>query len=336
MSAGGLHLLVWRSWLRPTLLLGLALGLAACAGGPPAVEQSPAAAPPEQPLALRVLDGLDRPLAGAEAVVVAFAGQPRDPGPYRSDDRGLIDLPWRPQVVAETGPQTADRLLAYVSRLDYRVQAPGYMPAEGRLEQTGKSRRLAQKRLQGLDAEAVLVRRTQTVVLHRRAEILGRGLSDRSPDDPLVARCLAYYDKNHDLAVELGTSFAWPGFTLQGRRLAVRLDWRGQTWSALSKAPLAAQVALSTSLPLAITLGEDLLPAPGVEDVSLDIISVIPPQGADPHAPPVHARVSLEAPVADLLALAKGALAPESFLRRHPPRLVEEGALAVTPFGETR
>lgn len=324
-----------RRWRGPLLGLGLLLALAGCAGAP---ESEKTEAPPVQPLTLRVLDGLDRPLAGAEAVVVAQAGRPRDPGPYRSDAQGLINLPWLPQVVDEAaGRKTEDILLAYVSRLEYRIEAPGHLPALGKLELEGKSRQLADKKLQSMNSELVLARRTQTVVLHRREEILGRGLAERPAGDPLVARCLAYFEKNRDLAGELGVDFAWPGFALQGRTLAVRLDWRGQTWAVMgSKAPLAAQVSLNSGLPLAISLGEDLLPAPGVERVSLDIYSVIPPQGADPHAAPVRARVSLEAPAADFLALARGGLNPDAFLRRHPPRLVEENALAVKPFGESR
>ncbi len=324
-----------RRWLGPVLGLGLLLALAGCAAAPPPEKTE---APPVQPLTLRVLDGLDRPLAGAEAVVVAQAGRPRDPGPYRSDAQGLIPLPWLPQVVDETaGKKTADILRAYVSRLEYRIEAPGYLTALGKVELEGKSRQLADPKLQAMNSELVLAKRTHTVVLHRREEILGRGLAERPTSDPLVARCLAYFEKNRDLVGELGVAFAWPGFALQGRTLAVRLDWRGQTWAVLgSKAPLAAQVSLTSGLPLAISLGEDLLPAPGVERVSLDIISLVPPQGADKHAAPVRARVSLEAPAAEFLALAQGGLTPDAFLRRHPPRLVEESALAVQPFGETR
>lgn|GEM_PF-1409968 len=325
----------WRRWRGPVLGLGLLLTLIGCAAAP---EPDRTATPPVQPLTLRVLDGQDRPLAGAEAVVVAQAGRPRDPGPYRSDVQGLINLPWLPQVVDENaGKRSGDILLAYVSRLEYRVEAPGHLTVLGKLELEGKSRRLADPKLQAMNSELVLAKRTQTVVLHRREEVLGRGLAERPAGDPLVARCLAYFDKNRDLAGELGVDFAWPGFALQDRRLAVRLDWRGQTWAVMgSKAPLAAQVSLNSGLPLAISLGEDLLPAPGVERVSLDIYSVIPPQGADLHAAPVRARVSLEAPAADFLALARGGLTPDAFLRRHPPRLVEESALAVQPFGETR
>lgn len=325
----------WRRWLGPALGLGLLLALSGCAGAPPPEKTGP---PPVQPLTLRVLDGQDRPLAGAEAVVVAQAGRPRDPGPYRSDAQGLIPLPWLPQVVDEnTGKKSEDRLLAYVTRLDYRIEAPGYLTALGSLELEGKSRQLADKKLQSMSSELVLAKRTQTVVLHRREEILGRGLAERPAGDPLVARCLAYFAKNRDLAGELGVSFAWPSFALQGRRLAVRLDWTGQTWAVLgNKAPLAAQVSLNSGLPLALTLGEDLLPAPGVERVSLDIVSLVPPQGADPHAAPVHTRVSLEAPAAEFVALAQGGLTPDAFLRRHPPQVVEESALAVKPFGETK
>ncbi|MFZ5585900.1 MAG: hypothetical protein ACOZHQ_08225 [Thermodesulfobacteriota bacterium] len=318
------------AWL-PVLAL-----LAACAGqAPPA--QEPAPPDQEQPLVIRVLDAKDNPVAGARVDITARAGQPARPGPYVTDGLGLLSLSWRPQVVEDSAAgRVSDRIFSYVSRLDYRIEQAGFLPATGSLEAVGHGRSMAQAELKKLDRAPLLTRQTRTVNLRRLADLLGPGLAGRPEGDPLAARCLAYYQKNRDLMAELGVRFAWPSFVLRGQRLSVRLDWAGQTWAAMGKAPLIAQVALGSGVPIAITLGEDLLPAPGVAELSLEILDTIAPQGQDAHAAPQRVRVELAAPAPVFAELAAGRLTPDAFLLKHPPRLIEEGAVAATPFGGER
>lgn len=324
-----------RSLARLALIAGLA-ALSACAGqAPPPPEPPPP--PREQPLTFRVLDAKDNPVAGARVAIAAKAGQPGQPGPYLTDEMGLLRLDWQPQAVEETGGgQMRDRIFSYVTRLDYRIEKEGFLASGGSLEAIGHGRTMAQAELKKLDRAPVLTRQTRTVNLRRLTDLLGPGLAGRPEGDPLRSRCLAYYQKNRDLMAELGTRFAWPSFVLRGQRLSVRLDWAGRTWSAMAKAPLIAQVALGAGVPAAITLGEDLLPAPGVGEVSLEILDTMPPQGQDIHAAPVRVRVELSAPAPVFADLAAGRLSPDAFLLKFPPRLIEEGAVAATPFGGER
>ncbi|MFH1035782.1 MAG: hypothetical protein V1806_14835 [Pseudomonadota bacterium] len=326
-----------RPWPLLGLVLALALAwtLAACGGT--ALDQTQPPPAMEQPIVLRLLDQKDRPVAGARLTVTPLQGRPRDPGPYVSDGRGLIQLPWITNNVNQRqGQETRDQVWALKSQLEYLIEAPGFLPTPGSLATEGHYRQLARPELKGIDIPAALSSRVLTVVLHRLDDLLGPGLDQRPTDDPLARRCLDFYEKNRLVAISLGSQFSWPSFIMQGDLLRVRLDWKGAAWSALAKTPLPAQVSLSAGLPLAMLLGEDLLPAPGVARVSLEILRDISPQEGDPYAAPVRARVALTAPAQALADLAAGRLVPDEFLQKYPPTLVEEGPLAVTPFGETR
>ncbi len=319
----------------PWLLLTLALGLAACAG--PTQDQTEPPPPMVQEIVIRVLDMKDRPLAGASLEVTPLQGRPQDPGPYKSDGQGLIQLPWRTLALNQrAGQATQDQVYALVTSLDYRIEAPGYLPEQGHFQTAGHYRQMARPELKGIDIPAALSKRVLTVVLHRLQDLLGPGLEQRPAGDPLAKACLDFYEKNRQVAKDLGAELAWPAFIAQGDLLRVRLNWKGAAWSALGKLPLPAQVSLSTGLPLALLVGEDLLPAPGVNRVSLEVLSEISPKEDDPLAAPVRARVVLEAPAAVMRDLAAGRLDPDRFLAKHPPRLEQEGPLAVTPFGGDR
>jgi hypothetical protein len=314
------------------LLLALIWGLASCAS--PALELPQPPPPMVQAIVFRVLDQNDRPLAGALLTVTPRQGHPQYPGPYQSDGQGLISLPWFTNNVDQrAGQRTQDQVWALVSQFDYQIEAPGFLPVPGRMEAQGHYRQLARPELKGIDIPAILTKRVQTVVLHRLTDLLGPGLNQRPADDPLAKRCLEFYEKNRRVAISLGAEFSWPSFIVQGDLLRVRLDWKGAAWSVLGKVPLAGQVSLSTSLPMALLLGEELLPAPGVGRVALEILSDISPKDDDPHAAPVRARVALGAPAQAWLDLAAGRLEPDAFLLKYPPRLEQEGALAITPFG---
>lgn len=318
------------------LVAGLLLALAACAAPPPPGLPEPPP-PMVQPLALRVLDQNDRPLAGARATITPLLGRPQEPGPYVSDARGIIELPWLTHNQNQrAGTPTQDQVYALQSKLDYQLEAEGFLPAQGRLEAEGHHRQLARPELRGIDTPAKLGRRMQTVVLHKLSDLLGPGLLERPAGDPLARRCLEFHDKNRAVAQGLNAEFAWPSFIVQGDLLRVRLDWRGAAWSMLGRIPLAGQVSLSTGLPLALLVGEDLLPAPGVDRVSVEVLSEISPKEGDRHAPPVRARVELVAPAAALRGLASGQTTPDAFILKYPPKLVHEGPLAATPFGDPR
>lgn len=323
--------------LAPWPLAGLllALALAACAAPPPSLPEPPP--PMVQSLGLRLLDQNDRPVPGARVSITPLLGRPQEPGPYVSDARGLVELPWLTHNQNQReGAQSQDQVYALQSRLDYQVEAEGYLPARGRLEAEGHHRQLARPELRGIDTPAKLGRRMQTVVLHKLGDLLGPGLKERPGDDPLARRCLEFHEKNRMVAQSLNTEFAWPSFIAQGDLLRVRLDWRGAAWSMLGRIPLAGQVSLSSGLPLAMLVGEDLLPAPGVGRVSVEVLSEISPLEGDPLAAPVRARVEMVAPAAALRALAGGQIPGDAFLRQYPPKLVHEGPLATTPFGGPR
>jgi hypothetical protein len=273
-------------------------------------------------MGLRVLDSRDRPLAGVEVTVIPKAGRPQQPGPYLTNARGVLDLPWLPQAKDELAHlHSADRVLTYNSALGYRVQAPGYLPVVGGLSTNARSRSLKSAELATLGADLALGSFSETVVLRRPAELLGQGLKERPAEDPLVSRCLTFHQENRALTSRLGADFAWPTFSLAKGVLTLTLEWKGITWGGLKRAPLAAQVALNSGVPLMMAAGQDLLPSPGVEHLAIQFISELPPEGqaAGPSRP---ARVLLQAPAPDVQALAAGRISSDSFLLKFPPRLL--------------
>jgi hypothetical protein len=305
------------------LVLLAGWGLTACA---PTPVPAPSPVPPErevvQPLALRVLDFRDRPLAGVEVAITPRAGRPQNPGPYLTDAQGILDLPWLAQAKDELAHLrgSPDRLITYHSSLSYAIEAPGCLPARGSMATSGRARSLRSPELASMETDLALGSLTETVVLRRPLDLMGRGLKGRPADDPLVARCLAFRQMNQALASRLGAEFAWPSFALAKQTLALTFDWRGITWGGLKQAPLAAQVAVNAGVPLAMAAGMDLLPAPGVEVLVIQFASELPSEG-DLSGPPRRARVVLQAPADKVQALAAGGMRPDDFLQEFPPRL---------------
>lgn len=311
-------------------LAGLALLLAACSAPPP-----PEPPPPElvQPLAFRVLDQNDRPVPGFTLEITPRQGKPKYPGPYQGGPGGTLELAWLPQYVDQLdGTKSEDKVEGFVSRLEYVIKAEGFLPQPGVLEAKAYGRQVQSAALQSLNWGPAMTRRVQTVVLHRLGDLLGPGLAGRPAGDPLAKHCLDFYERNREMVRGLGVEFAWPSFLLKGDTLRVRWRWLGAPWSGLAKAPLAGQVSLAAGLPLALLAGEDLLPAPGVEHLSLEFVSDISPSPSDPYAAPVRAHVALAASAAEFRALAAGQETPDAFLEHHMPQLVEEGPAAAPIF----
>jgi len=278
-----------------------------------------------QEVLIRVLDTRDRPVAGAQVHLTPLAGSPVRPGPFRTDRRGELRLQWKPKV-EDLGRKSglSDRILRFLSRLEYQVKAPGFFPAQGRLERSGQERVMSSPELRGLDRRDRLTPLVATVVLRRPAELLAGELARRSPQDPLVKRLLAFHRQLEPVLPHLGVEFAWPAFSLRGKELKVILRWRSTPWAGLAQAPLKARVVASAALPLTLACGQDLLPLPGVERLAVEVESELTPPG-DPYALPARAVVRLAAPVGQVLDLARGRLSPDDFLMDNEP-VLERGA----------
>ncbi len=303
------------------LLLALALVLAGCAAPPPAPPQ-PRAQDFTQPLALRVLDSRDRPLAGAKVELSPRQGSPLGRAVLVCDRQGEVRFSWRPKVVDHTaGSQVRDKVFDLVSELDYVVRKPGFFPARGRLRAVARGRRLVDPQLKRLGREPLLLAKTEVVVLRRLEEVFGGGLAGRPLEGPVMRRLLAFHRSMAPVLPHLGVEFAWPAFVQEGGRLRLRFAWRGAAWAGLSRAPLLGQVTASALLPLARAVGEELVPLGGVRRLVLEVVSETTP-AHDPYALPTLTRVSLAAPVPAYRDLAAGRLSPDAFLARHPPRLV--------------
>ena len=310
----------------PAVVMAALAALVILAGCAAAATPPPAKAPRlVQVIVLRVMDGHDAPVAGARVKIQAVAGRPAQPGPWRTDAAGELHLKWRPAVVNETaGLASRDRVFLIQTKLRYLVSAPGHVPAGGEIKRRDRQQTVAAPQLERLNRRASLNPVYETVVLHKYRELLGRRLARLGLGHRLVKRCLAFHRDNQVVARRLGAEMAWPTFTLKGKTLTLRLDWRGASWEGLAQAPLLARVSLSAGVPLAMVCGEELLPAPGVARLRLVFLSRTTPPN-DPYAIPTLTRVVLAAPAADFLALARGKLAPARFLAQNPPRLIKGG-----------
>ncbi len=280
---------------------------------------------PRQEILIRVLDTRDRPVPGARVSFTPLAGSPARPGPFHTDRRGELRLQWKPRV-EDLGRQGgySDRIRRLLSRLDYQVQAPGFFPAQGRLERSGQERTMSSPELRGLDRRDRLSPLVATVVLHRPRELLAGELTRRRLQDPLVQRLLEFHRRLRPVVLHLGVDFAWPAFSLRGRELAVIMQWRGTPWAGLAQAPLKARVVASAALPLVLACGQELLPLAGVERLAVEVASEITPPG-DPYALPARALVRISAPADQVLALARGRISPDHFLLNNQP-VLETGA----------
>lgn len=277
--------------------------------------------PRVQPVRLRVLDSHDRPVAGAVVKLRGLAGEPADPAQVKTDSLGVASFGWRPQVVDETkGTHSADRLITFHTELEYLIQAPGFVPARGRLASRAQEIKVANPALASLNQKARLVPLAEVVVLHRREEFLAGELAGRSEGDPLVKRLMDFQAWLQPVGAMLGVAAAVPCFTLERGRLTVDFRFRRPMWGGLASLPLKGRL-LAAALPVALALGQRLLPLPGVKRLRLRLLAEERPKG-DPHALPVLKALVLRAAAGEFIRLGGGKLAPESFLMSHPPALV--------------
>jgi hypothetical protein len=328
----------YRPAARRLLFLLACLPLAACSGPAPAPSSGPALAPPPgvsqgggqaagqsavvQKVVIRVLDAKDRPVAGAEVDIAPRAGRPLDPGPYRTDAKGELRMNWLPEVRDELQKlHSRDQVFTYESKLAFTVRAEGFLDGPGALEGSGRYRKLESPELASLGNKLSLGHLSDTLTLRRPRDLLGPGLSQLPDQDPLVARCLAFFHKYRLVAPRLGAEFSWPAFSLKGSELTLAFNWRGLTWGGLKAAPLAARVAITSGAPLAVAAGKDLLPLEGVKGLVIEFHHALPPED-DPQAAPQPAKVVLAAPAGDVQGLARGATSTDNFLLAHPPTLV--------------
>lgn len=299
----------------------LAVWLVVClcpeVGATPAAEQSRRV----QPVRLRVLDSHDRPVTGAVIELRGLAGEPAGTEQVKTDALGVASFGWRPQVVDETvGTHSADRLITFHTELEYLIRAPGFVPSRGRLASRAQEVQVANPALASLNQKARLLPLAEVVVLHRREEFLAGELSVRPAGDPLVKRLMEFQAWLQPVGAMLGVAAALPCFSLERGRLTVDFRFRRPMWGGLAQLPLKGRL-LSAALPVALALGQKLLPLPGVKRLRLRLLAEQRPKN-DPHALPVLKALVLQGAAKDFLLLGRGKLAPESFLMSHPPALV--------------
>lgn len=302
------------------------LVLAAGCGGNSADTEPPPPPPPPivlQQITIRVLDVNDQPVVGARMNIQPLHGYPTRPEPFFSDRAGDIQLVWTAEVKNEKAAEHSQDMVYHMrSAFEFEVHAATYLPHYGVVDQKDSTRVVHSRTLKMASLpQAVLQPYAQTDVLHHPEELFAGDLAELSPRDPLVAVCLAFYADNRAVFDLLGARFAWPTFRRMGDTLRMRFIWKGATWGGLGPAPLAAQVASGTGIPILMAAGEDLLPLAGVNKLAIEMVSKITPAD-DPHAKPQEAVVRIVAPSDQIIALGEGRMTPAALLAKNQPKLL--------------
>ena len=302
----------------PALLLLAALWAVWPAGLGHGQDEKPAIKTSPQKITFRVLNAHDRPVSGAHIEITPSQGVPLKSGPWRTGPKGECELDWLPLVVDQADHERVrDLVYALFTGLRYRITAQGFWPAEGEIQRRASGRQMASPELASLNLTAKPKPYVELVVLKRPADLLGPGFKGKSPDDPLLKKLLAFHEELEPVAENLGATFAWPSFSLEGKELSIIFDWRGMPWAGLKQAPLKSRVAVSAGLPMAMAVGEDLTELPGIDRITIAFASETSPPG-DPHALPRRTLVSISAPLAEYRALAQGRISPDKFLDQNP------------------
>ena len=308
---------------KPAVLLMTAFLLAAC-GPPPPAPVKPETQNFVQPMLLRVLDSMDRPIKQAKVELIAKKGAPIGALRAETDRFGEVKIPWRPQVANHTaGSRSRDEVFDLASQAEFTISKTGFFPARGRIEAMVRGRRLYDPHLKALSREPVLSLQSETVVMRRLGEVFGGSLRDKPANDPLVSRLMKFHESMALVAPHLGLAFAWPAFVLDAGKLSMNFSWKGASWAGPSRAPLLGQVTAGSLLPMARAVGEELSTLPGVKHITLQVLSETTPPD-DPHALPSKTRVSMTAPLAAYKALAANQVSPDEFLFQYPPSLAVE------------
>lgn len=308
---------------KPAILLAAAFILAAC-GAPPPAPVAPQTQKFTQPLLLRVLDSMDRPVGKAKVVFKATKGAPIGASEMETDKYGEAPIAWNPQVVDYTaGSKSRDEVFDLLSQLEFTISKKGFFPEKGSIKAEARGRRIYDPKLKTLGHEPVLRLKSETVVLHRLSEVFGGSLKGKPLSEPLVRRLMKFHQGMALVVPHLGVDFAWPAFVLNDQKLLMHFTWRGASWATLGHAPLLAQVTASSLLPLARAVGEELSELPGVNQVALQVISETAPPD-DPYALPSKTRITLSAPLEIYRAMAVNRISPDELLQKYPPSLAVE------------
>jgi hypothetical protein len=316
----GLKRTLTATWLL-LLLLGVA-ALPACldaSGSKSSYDPSALKFPqPRQKITLRLLDQRDNPLGGAQVMLTPLAGRAQGSGPYRTNHKGEVTFIWLPQAKeAFGGKKLRDRNITYHTKLRYKVEQPGFLPAGGELERKDHARIMASAELKALNQTAKIRPMVRVVVIPRQTRIWGRGLRKLPDSHPVKARLSLYHHQLARLAPYLGARLAVPAFEMHKGRLEINFDWHDSAWAGLEVTPIWAQVVICSGLPLAIACSEDLLPMPQVMQMQL-IFNCQAPDPKDQGAEPNRLRVTIGASAGDLLSLAGGKITPEDFMLLNP------------------
>jgi hypothetical protein len=307
--------------MRQIVLLLMTVFLLAGCGAPPPAPVEPETQKFIQPLLLRVLDSMDRPVDKAMVVLNAKAGAPIGASKLATNQYGEAAVSWSPKVVDFTaGSKSRDEVFDLLSQLEFTISKKGYFPARGSLKAEARGRRLYDPNLKPLSHEPVLRLKSDTVVLRRSAEVFGGRLKGKPLSDPLVSQLMKFYQSMALVVPHLGVEFAWPAFLLESKNLTLNFDWHSASWATLGHAPFLAKVTAGSLLPLARAVGEELSTLPDVDNISLKVLSEITPPD-DPYALPTTAKVTLSAPHAAYVKLAANQMSPDEFLRNYPPSL---------------
>jgi hypothetical protein len=302
------------------LSLVIAFMLAGC-GAPPPAPVEPETQKFVQPLLLRVLDSMDRPVGKAKLELKAKMGNPIGADTLETDKFGEAAISWSPKVINYTaGSKSRDEVFDLLSQLEFTVVKKGYFPARGSLRAEARGRRLYDPNLKTLGREPVLRLKSETVILRHLNEVLGDDLKSKPLNDPLVGQLMKFHRSMALVVPHLGVEFAWPAFLLNGKNLTLNFNWRSASWATLGHAPFLAQVTAGALLPLARAVGEELNTPRDVDNVSLSVLSETTPPD-DPYALPTTAKVTLNAPHAAYVKLAANQMSPDEFLRKYPPSL---------------
>lgn len=306
--------------LKIALWLVTAFMLAGC-GAPPPAPVEPETQKFVQPLLLRVLDSMDRPVGKAKLELKAKMGSPIGASQIETNQYGEAAISWRPKVINHTADsKSRDEVFDLLSQLQFTIYKKGYFPARGSLGAEARGRRFYDPNLKALGREPVLRLKSETVVLRSLGEAFGGSLKGKPLNDPLVSQLMKFHRSMALVVPHLGVEFAWPAFLLDGKNLTLNFDWRSASWATLGHAPFLAQVTAGALLPLARAVGEELSTLQDVDNVSLKVLSETTPPD-DPYALPTTAKVTLSSPHAAYEKLAANKMSPDEFLRKYPPSL---------------
>ncbi|MBU0516378.1 MAG: hypothetical protein KJ621_16600, partial [Proteobacteria bacterium] len=123
---------------------------------------------------VQVVDGDGVPVPGASVKITPIWGRPQGATDLKSDYRGVVAVPWQPQVSDRfVGLRTEDVQKYYLSQFAYRVTAGGYLPAGGTATLRDVFNWFAEPKLKVMNRTPVNKTRVVIVKLYGAAGYLG-------------------------------------------------------------------------------------------------------------------------------------------------------------------